>query len=223
MKKKVKQNYEQLALSTGLRLDEEGGALYGTHGEYSVLVYPANPSYPYILAVAISAARESGPLTGDEIKQFKNDNGPVTGLGQNGYVITMSLKGSKKQEVVRDNLVSGLNALTAFLRMHGYRSSCQTCGRDVKIAPRCVSGSYVLMCQDCYAQLQQNKTLVQAQISNMGGWNVGTMSVDGTGGTDFCYELQNNAYVMYPDMETVGAAVMANQDVQDGLNPTGDP
>ncbi len=163
MKKKVKQNYEQLALSTGLRLDEEGGALYGTHGEYSVLVYPANPSYPYILAVAISAARESGPLTGDEIKQFKNDNGPVTGLGQNGYVITMSLKGSKKQEVVRDNLVSGLNALTAFLRMHGYRSSCQTCGRDVKIAPRCVSGSYVLMCQDCYAQLQQNKTLVQAQ------------------------------------------------------------
>ena len=69
---------------------------------------------------------------------------------------------------------------------------------------------------------EEIKTLVQAQISNMGGWNVGTMSVDGTGGTDFCYELQNNAYVMYPDMDTVEAAVKAIQDVQNGLNPTSD-
>ena len=29
MKKKVKENYEQLAQRTGLRLDETGGALYG--------------------------------------------------------------------------------------------------------------------------------------------------------------------------------------------------
>ena len=69
---------------------------------------------------------------------------------------------------------------------------------------------------------EEIKTLVQAQISNMGGWNVGTMSVDGTGGTDFCYELQNNAYVMYPDMDTVEAAVKAIQNVQNGLNPTND-
>ena len=41
MKKKVKQNYEQMARQTGLRLDEAGGALYGKRGEYSVLVYPA--------------------------------------------------------------------------------------------------------------------------------------------------------------------------------------
>lgn len=128
-----------------------------------MLVYPANPSYPYILTVAVSAVRDAGPLTGDEIRQFKKDNAPVTGLGQNGYVVTMSLKGVKNQEVVRENLVSGLNALTAFLRLHGYRSCCQTCGRDIKIAPRYVSGSYALMCQECYAQLQQNKTLVQAQ------------------------------------------------------------
>ena len=163
MKKKVKQNYEQMARQAGLRLDEAGGALYGKRGEYSVLVYPANPSYPYILAVSISAARDSGPLTGEEVKQFRKDNDAVTGLGQNGYVITMSLKGSKNQEIVRDHLVNGLNALTAFLRQHGYQSCCQTCGRDVRIAPRYVSGSYALMCQECYAQLQQNKTLVQAQ------------------------------------------------------------
>ncbi len=77
MKKKVKQNYEQMARQTGLRLDEAGGALYGKRGEYSVLVYPANPSYPYILAVSVSAARDSGPLTGEEIKQFKKDNDPA--------------------------------------------------------------------------------------------------------------------------------------------------
>ena len=163
MKKKVKQNYEKLAQRTGLRLDETGGALYGKREEYSVLVYPANPSYPYILTVTISAVRDSGPLTGEETKQFKKDNAPVTGLGQNGYVITMSLKGAKDQNVVQENLVNGLNALTVFLRLHGYRSGCQTCGRNVRIAPRYVSGSYALMCQDCYAQLQQNRTLVQAQ------------------------------------------------------------
>ena len=66
-----------------------------------MLVYPANPSYPYILTAAVSAVRDAGPLTGDEIRQFKKDNAPVTGLGQNGYVVTMSLKGVKNQEVVR--------------------------------------------------------------------------------------------------------------------------
>ena len=115
MKKKVKQNYEQMARQAGLRLDETGGALYGKRGEYSVLVYPANPSYPYILAVSISAARDSGSLTGEEVKQFRKDNDAVTGLGQNGYVITMSLKGSKNQEIVRDHLVNGLNALTGYV------------------------------------------------------------------------------------------------------------
>lgn len=163
MNGKVKQGYEQLARKTGLRLDETGCALYGKCSDYSVLVYPLNPSYPFILTVAVSAVRDSGPLTAEEAKRFKKENAPVTGLAQNGYVIAMSLKGMKNKEILGDSLASSLNALTGFLRTGGYRSCCQTCGRDIRTVPRCIAGSYVQICQECYAQIQQNKALDQAQ------------------------------------------------------------
>lgn len=163
MNAKVKQGYEQLARKTGLHPDGDGCALYGQRGEYGVLVYPANPSYPFLLTVAVSAVRDSGPLTAEEAKRFKKEHAPVTGIAQNGYVITMSLKGMKNKESLGENLAAALNALTGFLLSCGYRNCCQTCGRNVKTAPRCIAGSYVQMCQECYAQLQQNQTVVQAQ------------------------------------------------------------
>ena len=45
------------------------------------------------------------------------------------------------------------------------------------------------------------------------------MSVDGANGNDYCYELQNTAWVMYPDMDTVDAAVKAMETVTHGGRP----
>lgn len=63
------------------------------------------------------------------------------------------------------------------------------------------------------------KALVQMQLKEGGSWNIQQMSVDGTGGTDFCYELQDNAWVMYPDAGTIDAAVEAIGIVQNGGTP----
>ena len=64
------------------------------------------------------------------------------------------------------------------------------------------------------------RALVNMQISQGGSWTIGSVSVNGTGGTDYCYELGNYAYVMYPDMDTVEAAVEAIQNVENGGDPT---
>ena len=47
MNQTILRNYERLAQRTGLQVDREGGALYGTRDGFSVLVYPANLSYPF--------------------------------------------------------------------------------------------------------------------------------------------------------------------------------
>lgn len=64
------------------------------------------------------------------------------------------------------------------------------------------------------------RALVQMQLSQGGSWTIGSVSVNGTGGTDYCYELGNYAYVMYPDMDTVDAAVSAIQNVENGGQPS---
>ena len=64
------------------------------------------------------------------------------------------------------------------------------------------------------------RALVNMQLSEGGSWTIGSISVNGTGGTDYCYELGNYAYVMYPDMDTVDAAVQAIQTVENGGEPT---
>lgn len=64
------------------------------------------------------------------------------------------------------------------------------------------------------------RALVNMQLSEGGSWTIGSISVNGTGGTDYCYELGNYAYVMYPDMNTVDAAVQAIQTVENGGEPT---
>lgn len=64
------------------------------------------------------------------------------------------------------------------------------------------------------------RALVNMQLSEGGSWTIGSVSVNGTGGTDYCYELGNYAYVMYPDMDTVDAAVQAIQTVENGGEPT---
>lgn len=50
------------------------------------------------------------------------------------------------------------------------------------------------------------KALVAAQIADPAKWNIYSYSVTGSGGTDFAAELGDNAYVMYPDENTVNNA-----------------
>ena len=155
MSQRILQNYERLAQRAGLQVDQESGALYGARDDFSLVAYPANLSYPYLLTIAVAATRESGPLTKEEIKAFRRENPDAAAVNQSGYCVTAVLKAKRRQEQLAEMLDQTLGALAGFLRRQGFRPCCQTCGREVETAPRYLSGGYAMLCQDCYAQLQQ--------------------------------------------------------------------
>lgn len=165
MNKKILQNYNALAQNLGLKFDAEGGAIYGQRGTYDVAIYPQNANYPYMLTVAVSAQRQGGPLSKDTCKNFKRENKPVSALVQNGSILTMSLKNYTKQEVLMDNLNQSLNAFVNFLRSEGFQNCCQSCGSE-NPSIYYVSGSYLYLCPNCFAKLQNDTAMASAQKRN---------------------------------------------------------
>ena len=163
MNQRVMQNYQQLAQQLGLRMDPEGGALYGVYGGYDVTVFAANSSYPYLLTVSASVQSAGGSLGKDTRRQFRRETPGVAALNQNGYVVTMNLKNTARQDRLAELLRGAMDAFVRFLRANGFQNCCQTCGRTGETDACCLAGSYLHLCPDCFAALQQNKTLDQAQ------------------------------------------------------------
>ena len=165
MNRKVRENYEALAQRVRLRLDGEGGALYGTWGAYDVTVYAANERYPYMLTVLVSAQRPGGPLTKEEAKAFKKGCKPVGALTQNGSLLTMTLKNTGNQEKLQNDLDEALRELVQFLRAGGYQNCCQTCGTPGPTDACFVGGGYLRLCPNCFAALQRSSTVANTQKS----------------------------------------------------------
>lgn len=157
MNGKVRRFYEELAAMSGLRLDPEGGALYGTYKGYGVAVLAPNPSYPYQMCAVFSASRPDGPLTKEECKQFLKEHKAAADLSQNGWQITMVIRGGMGQKHLRENFVQSLEDTTAYLRGAGFTDCCQSCGKVTETDPCCVAGAYEHLCPDCYAALQQSR------------------------------------------------------------------
>ena len=157
MNGKVRRFYEELAAMSGLRLDPEGGALYGTYKGYGVAVLAPNPSYPYQMCAVFSASRPDGPLTKEECKQFLKEHKAAADLSQNGWQITMIIRGGMGQKHLRENFVQSLEDTTAYLRGAGFTDCCQSCGKVTETDPCCVAGAYEHLCPDCYAALQQSR------------------------------------------------------------------
>ena len=67
--------------------------------------------------------------------------------------------------------------------------------------------------------VQDMMALVNMQLTKGGAWSVYFCSVNGTGGTDFAYELGDNAYVMYPDEKTIVHAKENMSAIQNGDIP----
>lgn len=163
MNNRVLQNYQQLAQQTGLRLDSEGGALYGRYNGYDLIVSAPNASYPYMLAVTASVRSGGMSLGKEELRQFKREHKPVAALSQNGYVVTMAMKNMSRQERLQEALPEALSAFTAFLRANGFQNCCQTCGQTTETDPCCLAGSYLQLCPSCFTSLQQNQAMDQSQ------------------------------------------------------------
>ena len=141
MNNRIRQSYEGAAAATGLQLDEAGGVVYGNRGGYEMILYPANANYPYMLTIEVSVQRQAGPLTKDEAKSLRRAAKPIARAAQNGRVVTVQLKNQTNPRKLAENVAAAVTALETFLH---------------------VSGAPMHLCEDCYRQIEQNKTLEQA-------------------------------------------------------------
>lgn len=163
MKKKVLQNYAQLASRAGLRFEAQSGAIFGLYNGYKVLVYPENENYPYILTVSVSATRPGNPISKAEGKAFSKEHKPVNSLRQDGYQVKMTLGQMTNQEKLAANLTEGLNALTSFLRANNFQNCCQTCGSTNPTEACVAGGTCMQLCYNCFVNLQQNQTVASTE------------------------------------------------------------
>ncbi|MGN1277017.1 MAG: LCP family protein [Floccifex sp.] len=62
-------------------------------------------------------------------------------------------------------------------------------------------------------------SFVRQQLSQGNEWSVYTYSLNGTGATDYAYELQDYAYVMYPDETTIQNAKEDIENIMEGKEP----
>lgn len=63
-------------------------------------------------------------------------------------------------------------------------------------------------------------SLIRYQLQNKSSWTIYTNSLDGQGGTAYCYELGDNASVVFPDNNSISEAKQNIQAVQIGDIPS---
>lgn len=159
---KVTQNYEQLAMMMGLRLD--GNVMYGERGGYHLLIYAADSRYPYALTVSLSAKPQNGILLSkEEKKQFVKEHTTVGMLKQEGNLIMMTLGGTSKQNKLRENLETEISNLITFLHTRGYVTCCQYCGQEKPVTGHIVVNSYMNLCEECANKMRHDMTIAYQQ------------------------------------------------------------
>ena len=62
-KKKI-ENYQQIAMGTGLRYDEVGGLFHGERDGFDFIVYAPDARYPYMMVLQTLIKRRQKALTG---------------------------------------------------------------------------------------------------------------------------------------------------------------
>lgn len=160
MNKSVSNAYAGFAQRLGLQMDDSGG-LYGQRGGYAWTIFATDPRYPYQLLVTTPVHRTAGPLSKEEVRQFKREHKEIFLLHQrqNAISITVRVKGSKGA----DRLEAAMNALTELLRTQSFRPCCQNCGQELPVEGYFVSGSYMQVCDSCAQTLKQSHNTAQAE------------------------------------------------------------
>lgn len=165
---KLTKNYEQLAVEAGLHFDAARNVLYGQRDGYELMVYAANPAYPYVLTIAVSAKSSMGNLDKLETKQFARQERTVVSLNQEGNAVKLVLRNMQNQKKLREYVINGINILISFLRGRGFVPCCQFCGQEIETTGYEVGGDYMQLCPDCAGRLRQDITLAAKQNQQKG-------------------------------------------------------
>lgn len=176
MNKKLSTAYAGFAQRLGLQMDDSG-ALYGQRGGYAWTIFATDPRYPYQLLVTTPAHRAAGPLSKEEVRQFKREHKEVFLLTQrqNAISIVVRAKGAHGAE----RLEAAMDALISLLRTQAFHPCCQNCGQEQPVEGYFVSGGYMQVCDSCAQALKQTHNTAQAQRSqkseNVVGGIVGSL------------------------------------------------
>lgn len=147
-KKKI-ENYQQIAMGTGLRYDEVGGLFHGERDGFDFIVYAPDARYPYMM-VLHTAAKSADGSTFDKqaVKGFQKSSKKIASFGQKNLDIRVSLKAQSNAEKCKDTLNEALAATTTFLRTNSYSPCCDLCGQNVETGAFRMGGEYYHLCPD---------------------------------------------------------------------------
>ena len=135
-KKKI-ENYQQIAMGTGLRYDETNDLFHGERDGFDFIVYAPDARYPYMM-VLHTAAKSADGSTFDKqaVKGFQKSSKKIASFGQKNLDIRVSLKAQSNAEKCKDTLNEALAATTTFLRTNSYSPCCDLCGQNVETGLR---------------------------------------------------------------------------------------
>lgn len=180
-KKKI-ENYQQIAMGTGLRYDEVGGLFHGERDGFDFIVYAPDARYPYMM-VLHTAAKSADGSTFDKqaVKGFQKSSKKIASFGQKNLDIRVSLKAQSNAEKCKDTLNEALAATTTFLRTNSYSPCCDLCGQNVETGAFRMGGEYYHLCPDCETKMRSDiamKTQQKAQKKeNIVGGIVGPVRI----------------------------------------------
>lgn len=145
-KKKI-ENYQQIAMGTGLRYDETNDLFHGERDGFDFIVYAPDARYPYMM-VLHTAAKSADGSTFDKqaVKGFQKSSKKIASFGQKNLDIRVSLKAQSNAEKCKDTLNEALAATTTFLRTNSYSPCCDLCGQNVETGAFRMGSEYYHLC-----------------------------------------------------------------------------
>lgn len=156
---KLTQNYEQLAVILGMRLDSMRNIIYGHRNGYGMMIKSIDNNHPYMLEVRLSANSQMGVIGKEDSKQFVKNTPKVLSLQQEGNMIKMTLKSVSKQEKLCNDLLTAVDSLISYLNGRGYVPCCQFCGQQMETVSFNVGGNLMHLCPECAGRLRADQSM----------------------------------------------------------------
>ncbi|MBE5917216.1 MAG: hypothetical protein E7273_10295 [Pseudobutyrivibrio ruminis] len=158
----VKKIYEGVALETGLRCDENVGALIGEYRGYNLSVVYKNNYY-----CVYASVRKNGQLPDKEtLKNIKKSIKGVSAVAIEKNNVFANVTGLTSNKVI-ENLVSTIKGLTEGFKINGYENVCEGCGKPVtNIKSYFVGGGITYLCDDCYTEISQGLQKAEVEMNN---------------------------------------------------------
>lgn len=160
---KITDNYANLSADIGFTYDASTNTIYGTKNGYEILIYAADPTYPYFFTITTTARSANAVLGKEENTLFKKSVSSAVSLSQeNDLIIVTTKNNTKNQEKIRKNLLDILNTLTTFLRERNFVPCCQSCGASAQTVGFMLNGTRLHLCAECAAKVKsENEATAQ--------------------------------------------------------------